>query len=72
MKSILTMAWTADDPAMVKALDYLAKSIKYGAHDIAFIQKDGRLWKLHDDPRFAKLVGPMLPLTHTPAPPAHR
>ena len=41
-----------------KAFEYLSKSIKYGARDLAFIRRDGRLWKIRDDARFANLVGP--------------
>lgn len=49
-----------------KAFEYLAKAIKFGAHDYAFIWRDGRLAKIKQDPRFAKLVGPPPPPKYRP------
>lgn len=43
------------------ALDNLAKSLRYGAEDLDFIRRDGRLRSLRDDPRFVSLVGPVTP-----------
>jgi len=53
-----------------RAFEYLAKAIKLGAHDFAYIWRDGRLAKLKQDPRFAKLVGPPPPPKYKPPAPA--
>jgi tetratricopeptide (TPR) repeat protein len=44
-----------------EALDHLARSIRYGAEDLDYIRRDGRLASLREDPRFAALVGPVAP-----------
>jgi hypothetical protein len=45
-----------------EALDHLARSIRYGAEDLDYIRRDGRLASLREDPRFAALVGPVAPI----------